>query len=511
MANNKKQKLIIQDLLSSPEIYTRTANIIEPSYFDQEYEPVIKYIHDYFGKYDATPAVDLIDAEFDISLEETKKVTKDRVNSTCDEIEKFCKETAVKEAIYNSLEDIETGEMGKVLSRLTDAVNISLQRDMGIEIYDNPEERLKTLIETFTPIPTGIEGIDGPLDGGLIRNQFTLFSANSGGGKSVMLANIGSNYSLQGYNVLYITLELPEEMVFLRLASIISGMDSSNWKAHIPEISSGIMAANQGGASGSYLIKQMSQHSCAADIRSYLTYYEMEYGQAPDVLLIDYLDLMDPNQGTSNIGIFEQDKRKSEEVVDIIKEYEMIGISASQQNRDALNMSKPNHSIIAGGISKINTVDNYISLFMDDNMRLQGEMNAYFLKTRSSRGVGHCSVLNFNPTNLRIGDIDGAGGGVMPRKRKDRKDIHEALEDIEGDINSPKKPAFNDDGEFKEFVKENNKEDTQEYTNIEGTLEPVTFNDVTEAPIMPRMPKTKVTRQDMEELVDFTKDTVGEY
>lgn len=488
MANNKKQKLLIQDILSSPEIYTRTAGILKSSYFDQEYEPVVQYIHDYYDKYGSTPAIDQIDAEFDVQLEATTKVTRDRVEATCDEVEKFCKETAVKEAIYNSLDDIEKQEMSRVLARITEAVNISLQRDMGVDVFDNPEEQLKALIEEFTPIPTGIDGIDGPLDGGLIRKQFTLFSANSGGGKSVMLANIGANYALRGYNVLYISLELPAEMVFLRLASIISGYDTSNWKSHIPEMSAGIISAKNDAGEGSYMIKRLPQHSTSADIRSYLSFYEMEYGKLPDVLLIDYLDLMDPNAGPNNMGIFEQDKRKSEEVVEILHEYDMIGVSASQQNRDAIGMTTPNQSIIAGGISKINTVDNYISLYMDETMRLEGEMNAYFLKTRSSRGVGHCSILNFNGTNLRISNLNGDKSGVMPRKRKDKVSIENALEKL----NEPKAPAF---------VK-----------GLPGTHEdqepeviPM-FDDDDEPPIMP---KIKSTEEDLKEMQDLISDFSG--
>ena len=427
MANAKKQKLIIQDVLSSPDIYSRTAGILKPSYFDAEYEPVVNFIHEYYAKYSATPQIDQVLAEHDIELEETKRITRDRLESTCDEIERFCRETAVKDAIYDSMEDVDADNMSVVLDRISQAVQISLQRDMGLNVYENPEQRLESLVEHYTPIPTGIGGIDGPLDGGLIRKQLTLFSANSGGGKSIMMNNIGNNYADRGFDVLYLTLELPEEMVFLRDAAIISGYDAATWKNHIPEIAQKIKASRALDSGGSFIIKRMKQHATASDIRSYLSMYEMEFDRVPDILIIDYLDLMDPNGGLRNMGIFEQDKRKAEEVVEILNDYDMIGISASQQNREALNISTPNHSIIAGGISKVNTVDNYISLFMDETMRNEGVMNAYFLKTRSSRGVGHLSVLAFDPMNLRITDPkDGPQTGVMPTKRKEKKGLEAA-------------------------------------------------------------------------------------
>jgi len=432
-AGTKKQKLIIQDIISSPDIYNRTAGILLPEYFDQEYQPVVEYIHKYYGSYGDTPKADQIDAELDIEFEPTDRITRDRIESTCDEIEKFCRETALREAVFAALPLIEDGQMSGVLSLVTEALNVSLQRDMGIDIYDDPEERLKSLVEDYTPIPTLIGGIDGPLEGGLIRKTFTLFSANSGGGKSVMLANLGVNYASQGLHVVYLSLELPAEMVFIRLAAIVSGSDAATWKSHIPEMAGGLIEAKNINSGGTYLVKRIPQHSCAADIRSFLSFYEMEYDRTPDVLLIDYLDLMDPNAGINNIGVFEQDKRKSEEVVEILHEYDMIGISASQQNRDGLNVSTPHQGIIAGGISKINTVDNYISLFMDDTLRLQGEMNAYFLKTRSSNGVNSVSVLSFDVGNLRIRDPkNGVQSSVMPLKRKEKAEIIKALEQVEG-------------------------------------------------------------------------------
>jgi hypothetical protein len=94
-------------------------------------------------------------------------------------------------------------------------------------------------------------------------------------------------------------------------------------------------------------------------------------------------------------------------------------------------MTKPNHSVISGGISKINTSDNAISLYMSDEMRLQGDMMAYFIKTRSSAGVGKSSLLALDVNNLRITDpVGGQKPGIMPTKRKADKG---AL----GDMKSP--------------------------------------------------------------------------
>lgn len=64
------------------------------------------------------------------------------------------------------------------------------------------------------------------------------------------------------------------------------------------------------------------------------------------------------------------------------------------------------HSMIAGGISKIQTADNVISIFASAAMKERGQYQIQFLKTRSSSGVGSKVYLGFDPNTLRIFDLD---------------------------------------------------------------------------------------------------------
>ena len=62
--------------------------------------------------------------------------------------------------------------------------------------------------------------------------------------------------------------------------------------------------------------------------------------------------------------------------------------------------------MIAGGISKIQTADNVISIFASAAMKERGQYQIQFLKTRSSSGVGSKVYLGFDPNTLRIFDLD---------------------------------------------------------------------------------------------------------
>lgn len=399
------QKLIVENLLSSNDVFVRCISILSPAYFDPEVRPLIKFIVNYYDKYHAIPKLEYLNSEFETTL---KARTLDRVEQkfTLDEIERFCQESALYNAIGDSMKDIASGDrsqFGKVLERVQDALSISIQKELGIDMFADTENTLQRLTTSAIYEATGIKILDEALGGGLARRQVTMFSANSGGGKSLMMSNIGANYARRGFNVLQLALELTEDMIYLRNISILTGIKTTEWKENIAEIS-GVIAQHKAAGAGSFIVKRIPGGSNANTIRAYLKQYEMEFGYAPDVLIVDYLDLMSPNGGTANKGIFEQDKEKSEQLAEIAFDYDAIVLTASQQNRDGVRTASPDQAIIAGGISKINTVDNYISIYMNPEMRLKGELFLYYLKTRSSSAVGSVSHLAFNPDNLIMSD-----------------------------------------------------------------------------------------------------------
>lgn len=409
--NSNEQKLTIETLLSSKDVFSRCIGIIKPEYFDPEYRPSVQFISEYFEKYHNIPSSKALNAKFpEMDYEYREHIPVSEEQSTCDDIELFCKQQALYAAIEESIPKAlskDTKSFESILQSIQAALEVSLERDVGVDMFENPEERMRRLVDSQIYEPTGINGIDEPLGGGLARKQFTLFSANSGGGKSIMMANIGANYAKRGYRVLLLSLELSEDMIFLRNTAIMTGVKAMDWKDNIPNIAQKLNEQSTNG--GSFLIKRIPNGSSANDIRGYLKHYELTFKAKPDVIIVDYLDLLSPNGGVGkSMGVSEQDKLKSEQLAEVAYVYNAIMISASQQNREAIRMASPDQGVIAGGITKVNTVDNYISIFMDPAMRVQGDMIIYFLKTRSSSAVGTSKQLKFNADNLQITDTGSA-------------------------------------------------------------------------------------------------------
>ena len=403
-----KQRLLVEYLVSSPATFAICSGILKPDYFDAEIRSSVKFIMDYYNKFNNTPDIDQIKAETGAVLKDRDiGDDRDKIKYCSTEIEKYCKERAVEKAILTSVDLIPDGDFGKIEQLIKDAVTISLQRDIGIDYFATVEERLDRMLKNPPVHPTGWTEIDEALYGGISRRELLLVAANSGVGKSVTLSNLGINFAEAGKHVLYISLELSQDIVAQRMDTMFTGIGRVDWMNHVQEIVTKISA--KGKECGSFFLKFMPAGSTANDIRGYLKEYELVNDRVPDLLIVDYLDEMGSNANISSENIFEKDKACASELRQVGVDYDMYVATASQLNRSAVGATHHDHSQIAGGISKINITDVYWKIVQTDVQKINGEITFIFQKTRNSDGNGRHVELKWNPKTLRITDRDGIG------------------------------------------------------------------------------------------------------
>ncbi len=400
--STEKQKLLIEYMLSSTDTFGVCQNIIDASFFNPELKNSVNYIKKYYEKYNTTPSIDILKAETD-TLFDKKEITPDLISYTCNEIEAFCKRKALENAILSSPALIENGDYNKVETMIKDAILISLNTKLGLRYFETMDERYERLLNENPTHRTGWDKIDELLYGGISRKELLLFSANSGGGKSVSLANLVYNMLKDNLNCLYISLELSEDVVGQRFDTMYSGISRKNWRPHVNEIKTKVLQHNNGGILD---IIQMKSETTANDIKAFLKKYYLHYNFMPDLLILDYLDKMNPNEKMDLGNVSLKDKKCSEQLRDIGVEYNMMVATASQLNRDAVNATQHNHSHIAGGMTKINESDVYISIRQPVGWEYSGEMVYSFQKTRNSDGVGSEVFMHFDRKNLRITEAE---------------------------------------------------------------------------------------------------------
>jgi hypothetical protein len=190
----------------------------------------------------------------------------------------------------------------------------------------------------------------------------------------------------------------------MRLDSMTTGIGTRDIFRNIDDVELKVKMLQK--RSGNLQIKYMPSGKNCNDIRAYLKEYQVKTGVKPDVLLIDYLDLMMPlSVKVSPSDLFVKDKYVSEEIRNLAMETQCITVTASQLNRSAVEEIEFDHSHISGGLSKIMTADNVIGIFTSRAMKERGRYQIQFMKTRSSSGVGQKVDLEFNVDTLRISDL----------------------------------------------------------------------------------------------------------
>jgi archaellum biogenesis ATPase FlaH len=258
-------------------------------------------------------------------------------------------------------------------------------------------------------VSTGWKNMDDKLFGGMNRGELNIFAGGSGAGKSLFLANLGVNWALAGFNVVYLTLELSEELVSMRIDSMITGISTREVFKNIEDVE--LKVRMIGKKSGSLQVKYMPSGKTANDIRSYLKEYEIKTDRKVDVLLVDYLDLLMPmSKKISPADLFIKDKYVSEELRNLAVEKNCVFVTAAQLNRGAVEEVEFDHSHISGGLSKIQTADNVFGIFTSRAMRERGRYQIQLMKTRSSSGVGMKIDLEYDIDTLRITDLEEEQG-----------------------------------------------------------------------------------------------------
>jgi replicative DNA helicase len=209
----------------------------------------------------------------------------------------------------------------------------------------------------------------------------------------------------KGMNVMYLTLELAESLVSMRIDSMLTGISTRDIFKQIDDVE--IKVRMIGKKSGALQVKYMPSGKTANDIRSYIKEYEIKSGKKVDVLLIDYLDLLMPaSMKVSAENLFIKDKYVSEELRNLAMELQCVFVTAAQLNRGAVEEIEFDHSHISGGLSKIQTADNVFGIFTSRAMRERGRYQLQLMKTRNSSGVGQKIDLGFDVDTLRIIDCD---------------------------------------------------------------------------------------------------------
>ena len=399
------QKLFLRMMITNAELYTRVMNIMNSENFDRSLRPVAEMFKEHTDKYKILPDTTQILATTGVDIEPIPELSDGHFEWFFDEFESFTKRQELERAILKSADLLEKGDFSPVEKLIKDAVQISLQKDMGTDYFADPAQRINKYFNNGGQVSTNWPQMDKILYGGMSRGELNIFAGGSGSGKSLVMMNLALNWLQAGLSGVYITLELSEELTSLRTDAMLTNMGTKEIRKDIAntELKVRMMAKK----SGKYRVKGLPAQSNVNDIRAYLKEVQIQTGIKIDFVMVDYLDLVMPVSVKVNPNDqFIKDKYVAEELRNLSKEMGVLLVTASQLNRSAVDEQEFDHSHIAGGISKINTADNVFGIFTSRSMRERGKYQIQCMKSRSSTGVGAKVDLEYDVVTMRITDPD---------------------------------------------------------------------------------------------------------
>jgi hypothetical protein len=227
------QKLFLEMMLTNAELYTRVMNIMNSENFDKSIRPVAEFIQEYSGKYSVLPDVSQIKATTGIEIVPIENFSEAHTSWFLTEFEAFTKRQELERAILKSADLLEKGEFGPVEKLIKDAVQISLQRDMGTDYFADPKARINKYFNAGGQQSTGWPQLDKLLYGGFSRGELNIFAGGSGSGKSLVMMNIALNWLQMGLSGVYISLVLSEELTSLRTDAMLTSMSTRDIRKYI--------------------------------------------------------------------------------------------------------------------------------------------------------------------------------------------------------------------------------------------------------------------------------------
>jgi len=410
------QKLFLEMMLQDAQSFVRISNIYNPENFDRSIRAAAEFLKSHSTEYKTLPTAEQVKAVTGVDLRPVPELNESHNEWFMNEFESFTRRQELERAILKSADLLEKGDFDPVEKLIKDAVQISLQKDLGTDYFANPAERINKYFNNGGQVSTGWPQMDRLLYGGFSRGELNIFAGGSGSGKSLVMMNIALNWLAQGLNGVYVSLELSEELCSLRTDAMLTSTSTKDIRKDIDNTS--LKVSMVGKKSGTYQVKALPAQSNINDVRAYLKEFQIQTNRKIDFVMIDYLDLLMPvSAKVSPNDLFVKDKYVSEELRNLAKELGMLMVTASQLNRSAVDEPEFDHSHISGGISKINTADNVFGIFTSRHLKEKGKYQIQCMKSRSSTGVGQKIDLDYDIETMRITDpgIDADSAGGPPK------------------------------------------------------------------------------------------------
>jgi len=426
----RTEQTILKNLIYNEEYSRKVLPFVKSEYFLDRTESLIhKNVNDFILKYNALPTYEAlvisIKEKNGLSSEEVDRAINylDEVRQNKDEktqmdwlvehTEKFCQEKAVYNAVLESIQILDgksNSDKGAIPKVLSDALAVSFDSHVGHDYLENSEERYDFYHKTEKRIPFDIEYFNKITKGGLPQKTLNVALAGTGVGKSLFMCHMAGACISQGFNVLYITMEMAEEKIAERIDANLMNV-SLDELIKLPK-DMYIKKANRVKemCTGKLIIKEYPTASASAiHFRTLLNELNLKKNFVPDIIFIDYLNICCSSRVKpgSNINSYSYIKSIAEELRGLAVEFKVPIVTATQTTRSGFTNSDPGLEDTSESFGLPATADFMFALVSSEELEELNQIMVKQLKNRYNDPTTYKRfVLGIDRSKMKLYDVE---------------------------------------------------------------------------------------------------------
>ena len=423
------EQTILRNLLTDEKYMRKVLPFIKPDYFEGIYRVLFREAGKFVAKYNKLPNAE----SFKIELDNADKLNDEQYNLAMDIVpqlfagekvddkwllnttEKWCQDRAIYLAIMESISIIdgkhEVLTKGALPDLLTKALAVGFDLKVGHDYVENAGERYEFYHTEEDRLPFDLEYFNTITKGGVPRKTLNIALAGTGVGKSLFMCHVASSALVQGFNVLYITMEMAEERIAERIDANLLDVPIDQLDKISKDRFSLMVSNIAKKTTGKLIIKEYPTGSAhSGHFRALLNELKLKRQFEPDLIFIDYLNICASSRmkGMGGaINSYSYIKAIAEELRGLAVEFDIPIFSATQTTRSGYSNSDIGLEDTSESFGLPATADLMFALISTEELEQQGQFMVKQLKNRYNDPTQHKRfVIGVDRSKMRLFDVE---------------------------------------------------------------------------------------------------------
>ena len=427
--NINLEQTILRNILTNEKYMRKVLPFVRSEYFEGVYRTLFKETCKFVAKYNKLPTLESFKIEIDESESFSKEhykhaveiipnlFNKEKIDNVwlLNSTEKWCQDRAVYNAIMESIQIIDGKHTSLTKNALPNilqkALGVSFDGNVGHDFIENTKERWDFYHAKEEKIPFDLDYFNKITKGGVPSKTLNICLAGTGVGKSLFMCHVAGSCLVQGYNVLYVTLEMAEERIAERIDANLLNIPLDQLHNLSKDMFTTKVSDLARKTTGRLIIKEYpTGQANTSHMRALISELKLKKSFEPDIIFVDYLNIMSSSRVKAmggSINSYTYIKTIAEELRGLAVEFDVPIFSATQTNRPGFTNSDPGLENTSESFGLPATADLMFALVSTEELDKLNQMMVKQLKNRYNDPTKHKRfVIGLDRSKMRLYDVE---------------------------------------------------------------------------------------------------------